>query len=37
MDQRSIVLYLARKGLSAMEICNDLVATLGLDAMGLAQ
>jgi hypothetical protein len=27
-------MYLARKGLSAMEISNDLVVTLGLDAMG---
>jgi hypothetical protein len=29
MDQRSIVLYLARKGLWATEIDNDLVVTLG--------
>jgi transcriptional regulator of acetoin/glycerol metabolism len=34
MDQRSIVVYLARKGLSAMEIDNDLVVTLGSDAKG---
>jgi hypothetical protein len=32
MDQRSIVLYLARKGLSAREICDDLEAALGPDA-----
>jgi transcriptional regulator of acetoin/glycerol metabolism len=32
MDQRSIVLYLARKGLTSMEIDNGLVATLGSDA-----
>lgn len=31
-DQRSIVLYLARKGLSAREICDNLEATLGPDA-----
>jgi predicted transcriptional regulator len=34
MDQRSIVLSLARKGLTAMDISNDLVVTLGLDAKG---
>jgi hypothetical protein len=34
MDQRSIVLYLARKDLPAMEIDNDLAATLRSDAMG---
>jgi hypothetical protein len=34
MDQRSIVLYLARKGLTAMEIYNDLVVTLEPDAKG---
>jgi hypothetical protein len=34
MDQRSIVLYLARKGLTGMEIYNDLVVTLGPDAKG---
>jgi hypothetical protein len=34
MDQRSIVLYLARKELSAMTIHHDLVATLGPEAVG---
>jgi hypothetical protein len=34
MDQRSIVLYLARKSLSAMEIYNDLGVTLGFHAKG---
>jgi hypothetical protein len=34
MDQRSIVLYLARKGLTAIEIDNDLVVTLESDAKG---
>jgi hypothetical protein len=32
MDQRSIVRYLARKGLTATEIYNDLVVTLGPNA-----
>lgn len=36
MDQRSIVLYLARKGLSAKAISDDLVATLGPDAKSYA-
>jgi hypothetical protein len=34
MDQRSIVLYLASKGLSALEIDSDLVGTVGSDANG---
>jgi hypothetical protein len=34
MDQRSIALYLARKGLSAMGVFNGLVVTLGSDAKG---
>jgi hypothetical protein len=34
MDPRSIVLYLARKGLTAMEISSDLGVTLGPDAKG---
>jgi hypothetical protein len=34
MDQRSIVLYLATKGLAAMKIDNDLAVTLGSDAKG---
>jgi hypothetical protein len=33
MEQRSIVLYLARKGLSPLAIHNDLVTTLGADAV----
>jgi hypothetical protein len=33
MDQRSIVLYLARKKLSALDIYTDLVQTLGPDAV----
>jgi hypothetical protein len=33
MDQRSIVLYLARKSLSAIQSDEDLRATLGPDAM----
>jgi hypothetical protein len=32
MEQRSIVLYLARKGLSPVAIHGDLVTTLGADA-----
>jgi hypothetical protein len=32
MEQRSIVLYLARKGLSPLAIHDDLVTTLGTDA-----
>jgi hypothetical protein len=32
MEQRSIVLYLARKGLSPLAIHDDLVTTLGADA-----
>jgi hypothetical protein len=32
MNQRSIVLYLARNGLTAMGIYRDLVVTLGPDA-----
>jgi hypothetical protein len=34
MDERSIALSLASKGLSAMEIDNDLIVTLGSDAIG---
>jgi hypothetical protein len=34
MEQRSIVLYLARKDRTAMEIDNDLVVTVGSDAKG---
>jgi hypothetical protein len=34
MDQRSIVLYLARNAVTAMEIYNDLVLTLGSDTKG---
>jgi hypothetical protein len=33
VDQRSIVLYLTRKGLSAIAIHDDLVATLGAEAV----
>jgi hypothetical protein len=33
MDQQLIVLYLARKGLSAVVIHDDLVATLGAEAV----
>jgi hypothetical protein len=33
MEQRSIVLYLVRKGLSPLAIHDDLVTTLGADAM----
>jgi hypothetical protein len=32
MEQRSIVLYLTRKGLSSLAIHDDLVTTLGADA-----
>jgi hypothetical protein len=32
MEQRSIFLYLARKGLSPLAINDDLVTTLGADA-----
>jgi hypothetical protein len=34
MDQRSICLFLAMKRLSAREVHNELVAVLGLDAIG---
>jgi hypothetical protein len=34
MDQRSICLFLAMKRLSAQAIDNELVAVLGLDAIG---
>jgi hypothetical protein len=33
MDQQSIVLYLCRKGLSAVAIHDDLVATLGAEGV----
>jgi hypothetical protein len=33
MDQQSIVIYLSRKGLSAVAIHNDLVATLCAEAV----
>jgi hypothetical protein len=33
MGQQSIVLYLSRKGLSAVAIHDDLVAILGAEAM----
>jgi hypothetical protein len=33
MDQQSIVLYLSRKGLLAIAIHDDLVATLGAEAV----
>jgi hypothetical protein len=33
MDQQSIVLYLSRKGLSAVAMHDDLVATLGTEAV----
>jgi hypothetical protein len=33
MDQRSIVLYFTRKGLSAVAIYDDLIATLGAEAI----
>jgi hypothetical protein len=33
MDQQSIVLYLSRKGLSAVAIHHNLVATLGAEAV----
>jgi hypothetical protein len=33
MDQQSIVLYLSRKGLSAVTIHGDLVASLGAEAV----
>jgi hypothetical protein len=33
MDQQSIVLYLPRKGLPAVAIHDDLVATLGAEAV----
>jgi hypothetical protein len=33
MDQQSIVLYLSRKGLSAVVIHDDLVATFGAEAV----
>jgi hypothetical protein len=32
LDQQSIVLYLSRKGISAVTIHDDLAATLGEDA-----
>jgi hypothetical protein len=34
MDQQSIVLYLSRKKLSAIAIYDNIVATLGAEAMG---
>jgi hypothetical protein len=34
MDQRSIILFLAMKSLSARDIHNELVAVLGFDAVG---
>jgi hypothetical protein len=34
IDERSIGLNLARKGISVMDIEKDLVATLGSDTMG---
>jgi hypothetical protein len=34
MNQQSIVIYLSRKGLSAVAIHDDLVATLGAEAVG---
>jgi hypothetical protein len=33
MDQKSIALYLSRKGLSAVAIGDDLAATLGAEAV----
>jgi hypothetical protein len=36
MDQRSVVLYLVRKGLAAVAIHEDLVATLGAEAISYA-
>jgi hypothetical protein len=33
MDQQSIVLYLSKKGLSAVAIHDDLLATLGPEAV----
>jgi transposase len=33
MTQRSIVAYLSLKGMSASEIHDDIVATLGVDAV----
>jgi hypothetical protein len=33
MDQQSIILYLSRKGLSAVAIHDDLVSTLGAEAV----
>jgi hypothetical protein len=33
MDQQSIVLYLSRKGLSAAAIHDNIVATLGAEAL----
>jgi hypothetical protein len=33
MDRQSIVLYLSRKGLSSVAIHDDLVATLGAEAV----
>jgi hypothetical protein len=33
MDQQSIILYLSRKGLSAVAIHDDLVTTLGTEAV----
>jgi hypothetical protein len=33
MDQQLIILYLTRKGLAVVVICDDLVATLGAEAM----
>jgi hypothetical protein len=35
MDQQSIVIYLSSKGLSAVAIYDDLVATLGVKAVSL--
>jgi hypothetical protein len=34
MDQRTITFYLARKGLSAVDIRVDLVAALGPESVG---
>jgi hypothetical protein len=34
MDQRSLVVYLARKGLAVVPISEDLVATLGAEEIG---
>jgi hypothetical protein len=35
MDQQSVVLYFSRKGLSAVAIHEDLVATLGAEAAAI--